>query len=78
MNELTMLMFVCALGMFVLMYILKKDNAVAWIAFFMSICSMGQSITDTTLDEMEMVLLVVPMLYVMFMSGLSAMYRKAV
>ena len=76
MNELTMLLFICALGLFALMYVLKKDPSVSWIAFFVSICSIGQSITDTTLEDMEMVLLIVPMLYVFFMSGLSAMYRK--
>lgn len=76
MNELTILLFICALGIFIVSYILRKDNAISWIAFFISICSIGQTITDTTLDELETALLVVPMLYCMFMSGLSAMYRR--
>lgn len=77
MNELTMLFFLCALAMFVLIYVFKNDNAVSWIAFFLSVCSIGQTITDTTVEGMEIVLLIVPMLYVFLMSGLSAMRRKA-
>lgn len=76
MNELTMLLFICAIGLFVLTYILRRDGAISWMALFVSVCSIGQTIIDTTLADMEIVLLVVPMFYVMLMSGLSAMKRR--
>lgn len=75
MNELTVILFICALGLFILMYVLK-NTSISWIAFFISICSIGQTITDTSLVETETILMVVPILFVFFMSGLSAMYRK--
>lgn len=73
MNELTVLLFVCALGLFVLMFILRKDTAISWMTMFVSVCSMGQTLTDGTLEDMQVVLLVIPAFYVMLVSGLATM-----
>lgn len=76
MDELTVLLFLCSLGLFVLTYILRKDTAISWTALFISVCSIGQTIMDRSLSEMEIILLVIPTFYIMLMSGLSAMNRK--
>lgn len=73
MNELTVLLFVCAIGLWVLMFILKKDSSIAWMTMFVSVCSMGQTLTDNTLEDMQVVLLVIPAFYVMLTSGLAMM-----
>lgn len=76
MNELTMLLFLCSLGLFILTYVLRKDTAVPWMALFVSVCSIGETLMDRSLGDMEIVLLVVPTFYIMLMSGLSAMNRR--
>lgn len=76
MNELTILLFVCSLGLFILTYVLRRDTAISWMALFVAVCSIGQTIMDKSLGDLEVVLLVVPTFYIMLMSGLSAMYRK--
>lgn len=63
MSDLTLLLFVAAIGLFLAMYVLKKSE-VAWMTFFVSICSFGQSVTDSSLDTFEMGLLAAPMLYI--------------
>ena len=66
MSDLTLLLFVAALGLFLAIYVLKRSEIV-WMAFFVSICSFGQSVTDTSLDSFEMGLLAAPMLYIIVM-----------
>ena len=71
MNELTMILFIVTLALFVIGLIVKR-NPINWLAFFMSVCSIGQTITDVTLNETELVLLIIPTFYVLLMSGWSA------
>ena len=66
MSDLTLLLFVAALGLFLAIYVLKRSEIV-WMAFFVSICSFGQSVTDSSLDSFEMGLLAAPMLYIIVM-----------
>ena len=71
MNELTMILFIVTLALFVIGLVVKR-NPINWLAFFMSVCSIGQTITDVTLNETELVLLIIPTFYVLLMSGWSA------
>lgn len=71
MNELTMLLFMLTVGLFVVSIIVKK-NPINWLTFFVSICSVCQSISDMTLDDTDMVILIVPTFYILLMSGWSS------
>ena len=71
MNELTLVLFVITLTLFVVGLIVRK-NPIYWLAFFVSVCSIGQTITDYSLTETELVLLIIPAFYVLLMSGWSA------
>ena len=71
MNELTLVLFIVAMALFVIGIIVKR-NPINWLAFFLSICSIGQTITDTTLSDTELVILIIPAFYVALMAGWSA------
>lgn len=71
MNELTMVLFVVTLALFVIAYIVKVE-AINWLTFFTSICSIGQTVSDLAVDDTELVIMMMPLIYVMFMSGWSA------
>lgn len=71
MNELTLVLFVITLTLFVVGLVVKK-NPINWLAFFVSVCSIGQTVTDYSLTETELVLLIIPAFYVLLMSGWSA------
>ena len=71
MNELTLVLFIVTLSLFVIGLIVRR-NPINWLAFFLSICSIGQTITDEALTETELVILIIPAFYVMLMSGWSA------
>lgn len=71
MIELTLVLFLATIALFII-GILAKRNPINWLAFFLSVCSICQALTDETLTETELVLLMVPAFYVMLMSGWSA------
>lgn len=64
-----MLLFIMAIGLFV-MLLYSKRTEVAWLTFFMAVCSFGQTISDVTLDSMEVVILMAPVFYIVLMSGI--------
>lgn len=71
MGELTILMLIFAIGLYVLSLILKRTD-LHWLTFFISICSIGTTLTDEVLTNDEVVMAVVPVFYVMLMSGVRA------
>lgn len=75
MTELTILLFIMAIGLYVMLLYSKRIEMV-WLTFFMSVCSFGQTLSDTTLESMEVTILIVPMFYVLLMSGLYVMRGK--
>lgn len=77
MTELTILLFIMAIGLYV-MLLYSKRIEVVWLTFFMSICSFGQTVSDTTLESMEMVLMALPVFYVLLMSGLYVARGKVI
>ncbi len=68
MEELTLILFIFAIGLFVVGMMLKT-NTLNYLTFFVSICSIGCSLMDETMTEIEMTLLIIPTFYVMLMSG---------
>lgn len=77
MTELTILLFIMAIGLYVLLLYSRRIEIV-WLTFFLSICSFGQTLNDTTLDSMEIALLIIPVFYVLLMSGLYVARGKVV
>lgn len=75
MGELTVLMLIFAIGLYVVSLILKR-NDISWLSFFMSICSIGATLSDETLTNEEITLTIMPVFFVMLMSGLTAMGIK--
>lgn len=75
MTELTILLFIMAIGLYVMLLYSKRIELV-WLTFFMSVCSFGQTLSDITLESMEATILIVPMFYVLLMSGLYVMRGK--
>lgn len=71
MNELTIILFVAALGFYVITWFVKRQEP-NWMTFFLSICAMGAILLDETLSETETVVMILPLFYVMVMSGLSS------
>ena len=71
MNELTIILFAAALGVYVLTWFVKRPEP-NWMAFFMSICAMGAILMDDTMQETETVVMILPLFYAMVMSGLSS------
>lgn len=75
MGDITVLMLIFAIGLYVLSLVLRR-NDLSWLAFFMSICSIGATLSDETLTTDDMVLCITPVFFVMLMSGLQAMGVK--
>lgn len=75
MNELTIVIFLATLALFVITYIVQKRE-LNWLTWFLSVCSIGMSVTDETITNVEMIILVVPMFYIFMMSGWGAWGSK--
>lgn len=78
MDEITLMLVICAIGLFIVSYVLKKDRAISWLTFFVSICSIGQTIMDDSLEELQTMMLIVPVFYVFMISGLNAFFNNKV
>lgn len=68
---MTIILFVAALGFYVITWFVKRQEP-NWMTFFLSICAMGAILLDETLSETETVVMILPLFYVMVMSGLSS------
>lgn len=64
-------MLIFAIGLYVLSLILRRRD-LSWLTFFMSICSIGATLTDDALTNDEMVMAILPVFFVMLMSGIQA------
>lgn len=63
--------YVAALVFYILTWFVKRQEA-NWMGFFMSIVAIAAIIMDKTLTENEIAILIIPMFYVMIMTGLGA------
>lgn len=75
MLELTIILFLMTIGLYVLSLIVKNDG-IYWIAMFSAICSICQTLTDESVLDVEGLMIIVLAFYVMLMSGLSAFVKK--
>ena len=71
MQELMIVIYVAALVFYILTWFVKRQEA-NWMGFFMSIVAIAAIIMDKTLTENEIAILIIPMFYVMIMTGLGA------
>lgn len=71
MNELTLVLLIVTIALFVIGVVTKR-NPINWLTFFVAICSIGQSLTDESLADVELILMIVPAFYIVLMSGWSA------
>lgn len=71
MNELTIILFVAALAIYILTWFVKRQEP-NWMAFFMSICAIGGILMDDTMTETETVVMILPLFFAMIMSGLNS------
>lgn len=75
MNELTVVIFLAVLAIFVINYVVQKRE-LNWLTWFMSVCSIGCTVTDEALSDMQMTIMVVPMFYVFMVSGWAAWGKR--
>lgn len=71
MQELMIVIYVAALVFYILTWFVKRQEA-NWMGFFMSLMAIAAIIMDKTLSEDEITILILPMFYVMIMTGLGA------
>lgn len=71
MNELTLILFIGTLALFVTALMLQRRE-IYWLTFFTAICSMGETIMDTELGQFEAPMLVALAFFVMMLSGWTA------
>lgn len=71
MNDLTLLFLVMAIILYIISVIYRRSDF-NWFSFFISICSIGAVLIDTELDSQMVILSIVPMFYIMLMSGVRA------
>lgn len=75
MNELTVILFVIGIGLYVI-GIMSKKVGINYLCFFTCICSVGQTLTDSTLTDNEQILMVVSIFYPLLMSGWYALIER--
>ncbi len=63
--------YIAALVFYILTWFVKRQEA-NWMGFFMSLMAIAAIIMDKTLSEDEVTILILPMFYVMIMTGLGA------
>lgn len=63
--------YIAALVFYILTWFVKRQEA-NWMGFFMSLMAIAAIILDKTLSEDEITILILPMFYVMIMTGLGA------
>lgn len=71
MQELMIVIYIAALVFYILTWFVKRQEA-NWMGFFMSLMAIAAIIMDKTLSEDEVTILILPMFYVMIMTGLGA------
>jgi len=72
MEEVTIMLFIMTVALFVLATVFSDRNALHWLTFFVSICSIAADVVDTTMDELTMTILVAITAFPMLVSGWNA------
>ena len=72
MLELSMIMLVLPMAMFVIRFIVKKSE-INWLTFITGICGICALLIDDTIDTQTMVIAIMPLILVTLFSALEIM-----
>lgn len=72
MLELSMIMLVLPMAMFVIRFIVKKSE-INWLTFITGICGICALLIDDTIDTQTMVIAIMPLILVTMFSALEIM-----
>lgn len=75
MDVLTIIMFVMVIALYVLSLVVKRTE-LTWGVVFLSVCGIGQALSDTTLVNNELIILVVPMFFCFLESCVKVYFHK--
>ena len=70
MNEMTMLLFLLSIGVFLLTFYMRKPEPL-WLCFFISVCSTCLALLDESLSDDELMVLVSIEIFVMLTTSLK-------
>lgn len=66
-----MVLFLLTIGVFLASFYLRKVE-IQWLGMFLSVCSIAMTLTDATLTNDEMTILVILAFFVMLLMGRNA------
>ena len=75
MNELTMVLFLMTIGVYLASYYIKKVE-VQWLGIFLSVSSIAVTLMDETLSMDETTVLIILPFFVMLLMGTQAFMNK--
>lgn len=68
-----MILLVASIILYMASILLFKRKEVAWLSVIVAVCSVGATILDQTLADNELILMIIPVIFVLLMSGLRVM-----
>ena len=72
MNELTIGLLAVTILLYIVNFYLKRKE-VDWLTLTVSVCAFCSILADVTVQDEQLILLIVPTVFVVFMSGLRVM-----
>lgn len=73
MLDVTLLLIVATVGLYIVTLFLSKRKELIWLNLFVAVCSLASLLIDETLKTDEMLLLMVPAIFVMLISSVKVM-----
>lgn len=73
MLDVTILLIVATVGLYIMTLFLPKRKELIWLALLVSVCSIASLLIDESLKTDEMLLLMVPGIFVMLISSVKVM-----
>ncbi len=76
MSEITVLLFLLSIGVFLLSYY-RRYAELLWFGFFVSVCSLCITVTDTNLGSEEMAVIMTLEFFIMAITALNLFRNNA-
>lgn len=73
METLAIILVIASIVIFVLRFFVKYRMELGWLTLIISVCAMCSLMTDTTLKTIDMVIALMPIIFVMLFAGLDVM-----
>ena len=73
MLDVTLLLIIATVGLYIVTLFLPKRKELIWLNLFVAVCSLASLLIDETLKTDEMLLLMVPAIFVMLISSVKVM-----